>query len=524
MGPKRDGSGAPKLAVFLGDQLDPAYVKTLGLRKDRDVILMMEVEEESRHVASHVQRTILFLSAMRHFAARLRKSGWTVDYIELDDPVNTQSFETELRRAVGRHEPEEVCGIHPGEWRVLRLLERACDEAGVPYRCEEDPHFLCSLETFHDWAEGRKSFILEFFYRKMRKELDILMDGNEPEGGEWNFDKENRETFRQAPETPEPARFDPDTITHQVIELVRRQMPDLPGRIEHFHWPVTREQAREALDRFVADRLPHFGTYQDAMWTDQHALYHSQLSSSLNLKLLNPREVCDAVLGAYESGHAPINSVEGYIRQIIGWREFIRGVYWQQGESYPERNSMQQYGGLPWFYWDGETDMRCMSEALDSVLSDAYGHHIERLMVTGNFALISGVHPGEITAWYLGMYADAVDWVTTPNTLGMAMFSDGGVVGTKPYAASGKYIKRMSNFCKHCTYDVNQRTGEDACPFNVFYWDFLIRNRERFKDNNRMAMVLKNVERLKKEDRVEITRSAKSLREKFGIGDPAKAK
>jgi deoxyribodipyrimidine photolyase-related protein len=359
------------------------------------------------------------------------------------------------------------------------------------------------------------------------------MERGKPVGGDWNFDKENRESFgRDGPHAPAVLRFAPDAITRGVIEDVKRLLPELPGRIESFGWPVTREQALESLRDFAEHRLDEFGPYEDAMWTGQTWLYHSQLSVPLNLKLITPRECVVAALARHEKRPVPLASLEGFVRQIIGWREFTRGVYFHEGPGYEARNYLDQHGELPSFYWDGKTEMKCLRECVGQVLDHAYTHHIPRLMVLANFALISGVHPKKISDWFLAMFADAVDWVTLPNTLGMAMHADGvtpeqatkespskgPVVGTKPYAASGKYISRMSNYCRHCAFDVEQRTGEDACPFNTFYWDFLIRNKERFRGNQRMAMVMKNVERLSRPDIVEITVSAKKLREKLGIG------
>ncbi|MEM9374363.1 MAG: cryptochrome/photolyase family protein, partial [Planctomycetota bacterium] len=335
----------------------------------------------------------------------------------------------------------------------------------------------------------------------------------------WNFDKENRKSFKRPPDAPPMVVFEPDRITRQVIEEVHSRLPGIPGRINSFGWPVTRARALESLDDFIKHRLRFFGDHQDAMWTGQRTLFHSVISPALNLKLLNPREVCHAAIDAYESGKAPINAVEGFVRQIIGWREFIRGVYHHEGPGYDRRNELGHKGKLPEFYWTAETDMKCMSEALSGVVHHAYGHHIERLMVTGNYALIAGIHPSRVHEWYLGMYADAVDWVTAPNTIGMALHADGGVVGTKPYAASANYINKMSNHCKHCRYDRSVRSGENACPFNVFYWDFLIRHETRFAKNHRMRMILKHVEQMTPEERVAITTSAKSIRDEQGIGE-----
>lgn len=517
--PPRGDKPTRNLAVILGDQLDRALPEHLGLDPERDTILMMEVRAESEHAASHVQRTVLFLSAMRHHAAWLRAQGWRVDYVKLTERGNTHAFGTEVVRACKGLRPERVIAARPGEHRVMDLIETAADHAGVPIEWLEDPHFLCTPEEFGAWATGRKELVMEFFYREQRRKLGVLMedDGKKPMGGQWNFDKENRGTFKKTPKAPRPPVFKPDAVTKSVINDVRSVLPGLPGSIDDFSWPVTREQALEALDDFIERRLPKFGAYQDAMWTGERTLYHALISPALNVKLLDPREVCQKAVEAYKSGHAPLNAVEGFVRQIIGWREFIRGVYWFEGEEYAHRNELGHTGELPSFYWDAQTDMVCMADAVGGVLETAYSHHISRLMVTGNFAMIAGIEPRQVADWYLGMYADGVDWVTLPNTLGMALHADGGVVGTKPYAASGKYIQRMSNACEHCRYDLSKRHGEDACPFNTFYWDFLIRHEKRFSKNMRMKMMLKHVENMGRAERVQITVSADTLRNKMGI-------
>ncbi|MCC5823382.1 MAG: cryptochrome/photolyase family protein [Phycisphaerales bacterium] len=509
------------LAVVFGDQLDRSYPDHLGLDQATDAVLMLEVAGESRHVPSHFQRTTLFLSAMRHHAAWLRDQGWRVAYVRLDDRKNTQEFGSEIVRACERLAPERLTAVRPGEHRVLAILKETADGSGIKLTVKEDPHFLCDPGTFNAWAEGRKELVMEHFYREQRRSLGLLVDnkGN-PEGGQWNFDKDNRKSFRASPRPPKRPAFTVDAITREVMDTVRRTLPDLPGSLDNFNWPVTREQALKALDHFIKSCLPRFGDYQDAMWLGQRTLYHALLSPVMNLKLLNPREIVDRAVRAYEDGSAPLNAVEGFVRQIIGWREFIRGVYWLEGPDYAGRNGLKHKGRLPGFYWDAETDMACMADAISGVLETAYAHHISRLMVTGNFALIAGIDPKAVSDWYLGMYADGVDWVTLPNTLGMALHADGGVVGTKPYAASGKYIQRMSNACEHCRYDVTKRTGEDACPFNVFYWDFLIRHEKRFSSNRRMRMMLKNLERMSEQETTEITVSAGRLRRDMGI-DPA---
>ena len=513
-------AGAKTLYLILGDQLDRRAPFLEHIDAANDAVLMMELEGESRHVPSHVQRTVLFLAAMRHHAMWLREKGIRVQYVRLEDDGNTHSFDTEIARQVAQLSSERIVVVQPGDHRVRRLVESGAKSAGVPLELLEDPHFLTTLDAFRAWAKGRKQLTMEYFYREQRRRLGVLMDGDEPTGGAWNFDQDNRESFKATPRPTDPPSFEPDGITREVIDLVRSRLGDLPGKMAGFSWPVTREQALEALDVFIRDRLARFGKYEDAMWTGQRTLYHSRLSPMLNLHLLSPRECVDRAVEAYGRGEAPLNSVEGFVRQLIGWREFIRGVYFLEGEGYGERNELGVRGKLPEFFWTAETDMACLADCVGSVVDEAYAHHIPRLMVMGNFAMLAGVEPKQVADWYLGMFADGVDWVTAPNVVGMAMHADGGIVGTKPYAASGKYICRMSNYCEHCRYDVKQRTGEDACPFNAMYWDFLIRHRDRFAKNQRMTMMLKNVDRLSEDDRVEIMVSARGIRERVGIVTP----
>jgi len=504
------------LVVVLGDQLSHDYGTIRGLDHERDAVLMMEVREESTRTPSSKQRTTLFLAAMREFGLRLVERGARLRYITLDDKENTGTFGGELERAVKDLGPERVRVVQPGAWRVLGELESAAKLAGVELEVAEDTHFLCPLEEFRSWREGRKVVVMEHFYRWMRKEHGVLMEDGKPAGGTWNYDKENRETFKRAPRAPGRYAARESDVVREVMELVERELPDLPGKLDHFRWPVTREQALYALDKFVGERLKLFGKYEDAMWTGENALWHSLLSPALNLKLLDPREVIEKAVAALGDG-APINSVEGFVRQVLGWREFIRGIYWAEGEGYESRNRLRARGELPASYWTGETDMRCVAECVAPVLEHGHSHHIQRLMVTGNLALTAGVHPDAVDAWYLGMFVDGVEWATVPNTRGMSQHADHGVVGTKPYASTGNYVKKMSNYCEHCRYDPGQKTGEDACPLTTLYWDFLLRHEERFSGNNRMNMMMKHVQNLKKEQRVEITSSAKKLRVSLGV-------
>ena len=477
-----------RLRIILGDQLSFGISALVGLDPERDIVLMMEVMEENTYVPHHKQKIVLVLSAMRHFADELRQTGVTVDYVTLEDPENTGDLTTELRRAVARHTPDRVMVTEPGEWRVLKKVEGWADSIGLPVEIRSDDRFFASHTRFAAWAQGRRGWRLEHFYRDMRREHAILMEGDKPAGGAWNFDAENRKPLPASIFPPTRLRFLPDETTQAVIELVERRFSDHFGGTEDFGWPVNRQDALRALSDFIEVGLARFGDYQDAMKAGAPFLFHSLLAPALNLGLLSPREVCEAAEGAWRSGAAALNAVEGFVRQILGWREYVRGVYWSLMPKYGDRNALQATRRLPAFYWTGDTSMRCLSEVVKDTARHAYSHHIQRLMVTGNFALLAGVSPREIERWYLAVYADAIEWVEMPNTLGMAGFADGGQMASKPYAASGAYIDRMSDFCSGCAYDVKQKTGPNACPFNYLYWAFLIRQKERLSNNPRLAM------------------------------------
>lgn len=479
---------------------------------------MVEAIEESSLIPTHRQRTTLFLSAMRHRAMEIAEAGMPLRYVALDEPANTGALASELGRAIEALRPERVIVMRPGDWRVLRSLEAAAAATDTPLEMIEDPSFLSSIDEFSSWREGRKTVVMDHFYRVQRKRHEVLMESDgTPIGGKWSHDASNRSAFKSEPSVREPWFPDIDDITREVMALVTRELPEAPGRLERFVWATTSKDARRMLDDFIEHRLPEFGRYQDAMWTGQPFLNHSLISPAINLQLLDPRECIDAAVSAYEAGDAPIESVEGFVRQILGWREFIRGVYWTEGADYVDRNELESQGTLPEWYWTGDTDLECLRDSIGQVVEYGYGHHIQRLMVTGNFALIAGIDPRAISDWYVGMFVDAVDWVTVPNTVGMVMHADGGVVGTKPYAASANYIGKMSNHCKNCSWDRKARSGDEACPFNVFYWDFLIRQRERLRGNRRMAIMLKNVDRLDPSERERIVETAAHLRDRLGI-------
>jgi deoxyribodipyrimidine photolyase-related protein len=476
------------LRVVLGDQLSPDISALAGLDPAGDRVLMMEVADETTYVRHHKQKIVLVLSAMRHFADELRRRGVRVDYVPLDDPDNGGSLTAEIHRAVLRHAPGRIVVTEPGEWRVQELLRELPALTGLDVEVRVDDRFFAGRARFAAWAHGRRTWRMEHFYREMRREHAILMDGGAPAGGDWNFDAQNRKTLPAATRAPERLRFAPDETTRAVMALVERHCADHFGTLGEFGWPVTREDALRALAHFIGAGLPGFGDYQDAMKSGAPFLFHSLLSPALNLGLLSPREVCREAEAAWRSGTAPLNAVEGFVRQILGWREYVRGVYWELMPGYAQRNVLQATRRLPAFYWTGDTPMRCLREAVGDTARLAYSHHIQRLMVTGNFALLAGVAPREIERWYLAVYADAYEWVEMPNTLGMAVFADGGQMASKPYAASGAYIDRMSDFCAGCAYDVKQKTGDRACPFNYLYWAFLIRQKERLATNPRLAM------------------------------------
>ena len=475
---------------------------------------MAEVHEEATYVWSHKARIVMFFTAMRHFAQSLREERIHVDYRKVDDPGNLGTFSLELREAVARHRPQSLSVVAPGEWRVRENLRLAAEAARIAIDMRPDRHFFCGTAEFATWASGKNQLRLEFFYREMRARHQVLMDRKKPLLGKWNFDVENRGSFGK----PGPDRlrvcttYPPDVITREVIETVNRVFSDHPGELHSFDFPVTPQQASEALDDFIANTLPLFGRYQDAMWTDEPVLYHSRLSAAMNLKLLNPRVVVRAAEQAYFDGHAPIEAVEGFIRQILGWREYVRGIYWLYMPEYLHRNYLNAHQPLPAFYWDGNTEMECLRQAVGQTLKYGYAHHIQRLMVTGLFSLLLGVEPRLIHEWYLAIYVDAVEWVELPNVLGMSQYGDGGIMGSKPYVASGKYIQRMSNYCSHCRYNPTKATGENACPFTTLYWDFLMRHETMLAGNPRMIMQVRNLTRIAKPERERIQIQAASVR------------
>ena len=508
------------LILVLGDQLDPASAAFDDADPTQDdAIWMAEVPEESTHVPSTKPRIAMFLSAMRHFAAARRAEGWTVHYAPLDAPDGPATFGDALARVVRHHRPKRLVVVEPGEWRVRAALIKAATALDTPLEIRPDRHFYCSVAEFAAHAKGRSQLRMEYFYREMRKRHRVLLTNTgEPEGGSWNFDADNRGSFGKhgPPLRPEVFSVPPDAITREVIDLVDRTFPDRAGDLRRFDWSVTTEDAEAALDDFIAHRLPDFGRYQDAMWTGEPWLYHARLSAAMNLKLLDPRRVVARAEAAYRDGRVSLSSAEGFIRQIIGWREYVRGVYWLHMPDYLNRNTLNAQHPLPDCFWTGDTDMRCLREALSQTLTLGYAHHIQRLMVTGLYTLLLGVNPRHVHEWYLSVYVDAVEWVELPNTLGMSQYADGGVMASKPYIATGKYIQRMSNYCAGCRFDPAKATGPTACPMTTLYWDFLQRHEAMLRRNPRMSLQVRNLDRLSVEERDAITRQARDLRDAAG--------
>jgi deoxyribodipyrimidine photolyase-related protein len=482
--------------MILGDQLSLSMTSLDGYNPSNDTILMCEVWDEATYVKHHKKKIALIFSAMRHFAQELRSHGFRVEYVTLDDERNSGSFRQEAKRFIDKYQSDRIIVTEPSEYRVLKELRTWESELDISVDIRPDDRYLCSPEAFAHWAKGRNQLRMEFFYREMRKQYSILMDGDNPVGNQWNFDTDNRKTPKGKIEIPKPTRFKPDAITSNVLQLVAERFPHHFGDLEPFSFAVTREQALVTLSQFIEQRLGSFGDFQDAMIEGEPWMYHSHISFYLNLGLLLPFECVKAAEDAYHQGKAPLNSVEGFVRQIIGWREYVRGIYWLKMPEYAEQNYFEADRPLPEFYWTAETHMNCLRQCVLETKHNAYAHHIQRLMVLGNFALIAGIDPKQVNEWFLIVYADAFEWVELPNVSGMILFADGGYLASKPYASGGAYINKMSNYCKNCRYKVSEKSGANACPFNYLYWDFLARNRSKLISNHRLRMMYNSYDRM----------------------------
>lgn len=494
-----------KLRLILGDQLSQGISSLSNADKQSDVILMCEVRTEATYVKHHKKKIAFVFSAMRHFADDLSSQGFDVHYVKYDDPKNTGSLLGEVKRELTAKTFDAVVVTEPSEYRLMAECSGWADELNIDVSVVDDDRFLCDHDEFARWAEGRKQLRMEYFYREMRRKYSVLTEGDKPVGGKWNFDTENRKPPKDGLDVPQTYHATPDAITKDVLELVEQEFPDHFGDIMPFHYGVTRDHALAALDRFVEDRLQTFGDYQDAMVQGEPWMFHSHISLYINCGLLSPLECIRRAERAYYDGDAPLNSVEGFIRQILGWREYVRGIYWLKMPDYQSVNHLDATRPLPAFYWTADTQMNCLRQCVSETKENAYAHHIQRLMVLGNFALIAGIDPKDVNEWFLLVYADAYEWVELPNVTGMALFADGGVVASKPYASSGAYINKMSDYCKSCRYKVAKKNGPDACPFNYLYWDFLTRNRQYFDRNPRMGLIYKSFSRMGDDKKEAIT-------------------
>ena len=497
------------MRLILWDQLSESISSLKGYNADTDVIFMCEVDSEATYVKHHKKKIAFLLSAMRHFAKLLKQKCYKIEYTKLDNPSNTSSLKSEVKRIIHKYNFDHIIVTHPGEYRVLEDIKSLEHELNIHIEVREDDRFLCTTDEFASWASSRKEIRMEYFYRKMRKKYKILMNGDNPIGGQWNFDAENRKPPKKGLAIPDYYIAEIDDITQEVMSLASNRFNNHFGDIEPFYFVVTRTHALRALNQFIEQRLPNFGDYQDAMIQGEPWMYHSHISFYLNCGLLLPLECVQVAEKAYYQNKAPLNAVEGFIRQIIGWREYIRGIYWLKMPGYSNQNFLEADRRLPDFYWTANTQMNCLRQCVLKTKQNAYADHIQRLMVLGNFALIAGIDPKEVNKWFLIVYADAYEWVELPNVSGMILFADGGYLASKPYAAGGSYINKMSDYCKDCSYKVSKKNGSDACPFNYLYWDFLDRNRKKLSGNHRIGMMYRTFERMDEEKQKAIREDSK---------------
>jgi deoxyribodipyrimidine photolyase-related protein len=503
---------ACELRLILGDQLDPQHAWYADISPEV-VYVMMELRQEADYVLHHAQKLLAFLAAMRDFAQQLRTAGHRVIYLAIDDTDNVGSLTANLDALVARLDVAAFACQQADEWRLDRQLADWATRQHFPCRVVDSGHFLTARDEVGRHFAGRRQWRMENFYRHMRTHHHVLLepDGT-PCGGRWNHDHDNREVWAGSPAEPRDARPRHDHgALWQTIRAAGITAFGDPSAGD-FRWPRNRTEALACLDAFVADALPHFGRFQDAMHTDARRLFHSLLSFALNTKMLHPREVIDRAEAAWRSGAVPIAAAEGFIRQILGWREYVRGVYWARMPDYAESNVFNHTRPLPQWFWTGEVGMRCLRETIGDSLRHAYAHHIQRLMITGNFALLAGIDPAAVHRWYLGIYIDAIEWVELPNTLGMSQYADGGLLASKPYVSGAAYIDRMSNYCRGCAYDRKLRTGPRACPFNALYWDFLDRNRAQLERNPRLSLPYRQLARMDAPARTAIAQRADELR------------
>ena len=503
-----------EIRLILGDQLNKNHTWFTELNNEVCYV-MFEMRQETDYVKHHIQKVVAFFAAMRNFARQLEEDAHNVLYYTIDDPNNTHDLQKNIEKVIKLFGAKSFAYQLPDEYRLDEQLKKITANLKIPTKAVDTDHFLTTRKELAEFYNGKKSLVMEFFYRYMRKKHQYLMVDNQPEGGSWNYDKFNRNTWKGG---TIPPPYQPDaTLAKEIYPQVIAAGITTIGTFNEneFLFATTRNESLKQLDYFCDHLLQDFGTYQDAMHQDETNLFHARISFSLNVKLIDPTEVIERAIAAYRKREAHINlsQIEGFVRQILGWREYIRGLYWKEMPQYKQKNELNNFGKLPAFYWTGNTKMNCLKTSIKNSLDHAYAHHIQRLMITGNFALLLQTHPDEVDDWYLGIYADAVEWVQLPNTRGMSQYADGGILATKPYVSSGSYVNKMSNYCKGCVYDKKQRVGENACPFNSLYWNFLDDKRAELKGNNRMGMMYNLLGKINPEDLAQIKERAYQIME-----------
>lgn len=502
------------LRLILGDQLNHNH--SWFNQTDENVIyLMAEMRQETDYVKHHIQKVVGFFLSMRNFASYLKSKNHQVVYFEIDDANNPQHLEALIQQTIEHYFIQKLEYQLPDEYRLDEQLKQICQKLSIPKEVFDTEHFYTTRTELAEFFQGKKLLLMENFYRMMRKKHDVLMVGANPVGNQWNFDHDNRKKYKGEVPIPKAKIFpkNVEKVMHQLEKMEVKTFGSID--VEKFNWPTSREECLEQLHYFCHHLLKHFGDYEDAMHTEEKFLFHSRLSFAMNSKMLSPKEVIEQVVNYYNQNETEItlSQVEGFVRQILGWREYVRGIYWKEMPNYANMNSLENHNTLPDFYWTGKTKMNCMQKAISQSLEEAYAHHIQRLMIIGNFSLLTQMHPDEVDAWYLGVYIDAIEWVEMPNTRGMSQYADGGILATKPYVSSGSYINKMSNYCGSCHYNVKDKLGEKACPFNSLYWNFLDDKKEHFKDNQRMAMMLNLLNKIPAEELYQIKLKAKEIME-----------
>lgn len=510
------------LRLVMGDQLNASH--TWYREKDENVLYVIaELHQETNYVKHHIQKVAAFFLSMQAFANALQSAGHQVLHLTLKETTHYAGLPDLIIQLCARYRIEHFEYQRPDEYRLKTQLESLTFQAqSTTYACVDTEHFILPFEEISNYFKEGKATRLEGFYRKMRQRHNIMMEDDQPLGGQWNFDADNRNKLKKSDlgEIPEPLIFKND-ISNLKARLKEHNIQHFGEIGDRLIWPITRKQSLELLEYFCKYGLPAFGKFQDAMTANsEHAwsLYHSRLSFSMNAKIISPMQVVTRAIAEFESRPDEISlaQIEGFVRQIIGWREFVRGMYWANMPTYSELNSLNAKRDLPEYFWSGNTKMNCMQKSLSQSLEYAYAHHIQRLMVIGNFCLLCGIDPGQVDEWYLGIYIDAIEWVEMPNTRGMSQFADGGLIASKPYTASGAYINRMSDYCSGCHYSVKEKVGESACPFNSLYWHFMHRHKDKFGKNPRIGMVYRNLEKMDESLREETISRAEWLLNNLG--------